>query len=80
MPAEDRENLGHCGRGYFRARRVAALGGVGQERGAEPSDEGSGFDLFDEREVFEEAGVEGALAAEEEVWLFEPGLHALLVV
>jgi hypothetical protein len=49
-------------------------------RGAEPSDEGSGFDLFDEREDFEEAGIEGALAAEEEVWLFEPGLRALLVV
>ena len=48
--------------------------------GAEPSDEGSDFGLFDEREDFEEAGVEGALAAEEEVWLFEPGLRALLIV
>jgi hypothetical protein len=44
------------------------------------SDEGSSFDLFDEREDFEEAGAEGRLAAEEEMGLFEPGLRTLLVV
>jgi hypothetical protein len=63
--------------GFVTSRQIFVRGGHHYVR---RSDEGSGFDLFDEREDFEEAGVEGALAAEKEVWLFEPGLRALLVV
>jgi len=50
--------------GFVTSRQIFVRGGHQYVR---RSDEGSGFDLFDEREDFEEAGVEGALAAEKEV-------------